>query len=168
MKEPLILVMDVDYRDGNIGVAAGVRFIGWDADTALNQSVVVCHDIAPYVPGAFYQRELPCLLKVLNSWEKPDFIVVDGYVWTGEGKMGLGAHLAIETTAEVIGVAKTQYAGAPSCEVLRGESIKPLYVTAGSIDADQAGAYIKQMHGHHRLPTMMKLVDRICRDHRIV
>lgn len=167
-KEPLILAIDVDYRDNAIAVASGIYFIDWDANIILKQITVVCENIAPYVPGKFYQRELPCLLEVLHTWEKPDYIIIDGYVWTGDREMGLGAHLAAETTSEVIGVAKTKYKGAPSCKVIRGIGTKPLYVTASSIDRNIAGSYIENMRGPNRLPTMLKLVDRICRNHIVI
>ena len=59
-----IACVDVDYR-GNIAVAAGLWFCGWSAGTADRQEVAVIQGVAPYQPGEFYRRELPCLLDVL-------------------------------------------------------------------------------------------------------
>jgi len=65
----------------------------------------------------------------------------------------------------VIGIAKTEFAGAVhAVPVLRGISQRPLYVTAAGIDPRQAAARILAMAGPHRLPTMLKRVDRLCRD----
>jgi deoxyribonuclease V len=39
-----------------------------------------------------------------------------------------------------------------------------LYVTAVGIDPRAAASNVRGMHGKHRLPTMIKRVDRLCRD----
>lgn len=97
----------------------------------------------------------------------PDAVIVDGYVTLGaDAKPGLGAHLytALNTRVAVIGVAKTRFEGTPAdAEVLRGTSRHPLFVTAAGMDASAARARVKAMHGPHRLPTMLRRVDRLCR-----
>src|SRR5215510_7208876 len=88
----LISAVDVDYR-GSVAVAAGVWFRGWSASEAEVEAVTTCREVAPYQPGALYLRELPCLLAVLARGPTADVVVVDGYVWLGPGRAGLGAHL---------------------------------------------------------------------------
>lgn len=51
--------------------------------------MTTCREIAPYQPGEFYRRELPCLLAVLACGPVAEVIVVDGYVWLGPERAGL-------------------------------------------------------------------------------
>jgi deoxyribonuclease V len=168
----VIVALDVDYReraaprDSDV-VAAAVAFAAW-TDAATHAEVIVTSDAAPaaYVPGAFYQRELPHLLGVLALVPPPvDAIVVDGYVWLEPDKPGLGARLyeALDKATPVIGVAKTKYASATAVEVLRGDSARPLYITAAGIDATEAAAHVAAMAGPHRIPTLLRRVDQLCR-----
>jgi deoxyribonuclease V len=48
--------------------------------------------------------------------------------------------------------------------VFRSDSNRPLFVTAIGVDESEARGCIKKMHGDHRLPTILKAVDRLCRD----
>ena len=63
----------------------------------------------------------------------------------------------------VIGVAKNRYAGTKAEEVLRGKSRNPLFVTSAGISPVKAAGRIKHMHGEHRIPTLLKLADRLAR-----
>jgi len=81
----LIAALDVDYRDP-IAVAAGVWFRGWSAATSEREAVAVFNEVADYRRGEFYRRELPCLLAVLAKGPEPRVVVIDGYVWLGEGR----------------------------------------------------------------------------------
>jgi deoxyribonuclease V len=162
----VIVCVDVDYREAEV-VAAAVGFARWTDERALAE-VVVTSDAppAPYEPGRFYRRELPHLVGVLALIPPPlDAVVVDGYVWLGEGNAGLGAHLhaVLGGATAVIGVAKTAYAGADAIEVVRGTSTRPLYVTAVGIDANEAAEHVRTMHGEHRIPTLLRRVDQLCR-----
>jgi deoxyribonuclease V len=47
--------------------------------------------------------------------------------------------------------------------VFRGGSGSPLFVTAVGVDAAEAVRDIKRMHGAHRVPTLLRLVDRLAR-----
>ena len=99
--------------------------------------------------------------------ESPAAIVVDGYVWLdGGGRKGLGHHLydALQQSVPVIGVAKTEFAGASQAvEICRGSSARPLFVTAVGIEPDIAADYIRRMHGNSRIPTLLKRVDTLSR-----
>ena len=65
----------------------------------------------------------------------------------------------------VIGVAKTSFHDNDAAiEVARGASARPLYVTAEGIDVTRAADDVRRMHGAHRIPTILKRVDRLARD----
>lgn len=155
--------MDVDYR-GRGAVAAGVWFRGWSASVGEFESAVRVAEVADYEPGAFYRRELPCLLRVLAGGPRPDVVVVDGYVWLADRVAGLGGHLHAAIGGVVVGVAKTKFAGCTSAvPVCRGGSRSPLYVTATGASATEAAAWVAGMHGPYRVPTLLKRVDTLAR-----
>lgn len=154
--------MDVDYRDRE-AVAAALWFRGWAALEAEHQAVKRLAGVAEYQPGAFYRRELPCLLGVLELGPPPDVIVVDGYVSLGGGAAGLGGHLHAAIGGIVVGVAKTRYESAEAIAVCRGESKSPLFVTSAGVEPEIAAGWVASMHGLYRIPTMLKRVDAIAR-----
>lgn len=162
-----IAITDVDYRADH-AQAACVVADAWDAAAAVERRVTRVEPVAPYEPGAFFKRELPCLLAVLRTLDAPvDLVVVDGYVWLdAHERKGLGAHLheALERRIPIVGVAKTSFAGSAfAVEVRRGESDNPLYVTAVGLDAEAAAHQVARMHGAHRVPTLLREVDRLAR-----
>ena len=163
----MILATDVDYRE-DLAVAAGVIFENWSSEKAFTTKTVNVTEFGDYVPGQFYKRELPCISALLEAIETPiSCIVVDGFVTLGADKRpGLGYHLweKLERKTPIIGVAKNSFQNTRSeSEVFRGISKKPLYVTAVGLDLSDAINGIESMHGEHRLPTMLKLVDSVCR-----
>jgi deoxyribonuclease V len=160
-----IFATDVGYS-GEYALAAGVMFDRWQDFTPTNQLKITIYDIAEYEPGSFYKRELPCLLKLLDELNSlPEYIIVDGYVYLdGIQQAGLGKHLydAIEGKSIVIGVAKTRFKDiSDEFEVFRSNSQRPLYVTAIGISNEAAKSLIEKMHGQYRIPTMLKIVDRL-------
>lgn len=161
----MLACIDVDYRLRG-AVAACVLFRDWgDADSA-EEHVQSIAQVEPYQPGQFYRRELPCLLCVLAAVSEPlETIIIDGYVWLGEEKPGLGAHLyeALAHRVPVIGVAKSRFAGAAGEAVLRSGSRRPLYVSAAGLDPATAARLIHSMHGTYRIPTLLRRVDQLCR-----
>lgn len=162
-----ILATDVHYTEPG-AVAAGMLFNDWRAATPSRTVTSHFDTVEAYEPGAFYRRELPCLLGLLRKHAlQPDVIIVDGHVFLDDaGRPGLGKHLfdALDGRVPVIGVAKTAFAGMDArFEVLRGDSLRPLYVTAIGLPLEEAQAHVRAMHGAHRLPTLLKQVDRTCR-----
>lgn len=157
--------VDVDYRPAP--VAACVLFEDWTDARPADERVVRLEHAEPYVPGEFYRRELPALLRVLEGLPPLEAVVVDGYVWLGEDRAGLGAHLyeALGRTVPVIGVAKTVFraAEAVTAPVLHGDSQRPLLVTAVGVPLPIAAENIQRMHGPYRIPTLLKRVDALCR-----
>jgi deoxyribonuclease V len=144
-----IAITDVAYFD-DVAFAACVLADRWEAQFPADSRVILRTPVEEYVPGAFWQRELPCLLAVLDGM-KPDVVVVDGYVWLDDaGRMGLGAHLH-------------ERLGLHARHVMRGNSRKPLYVTSVGMGLDEAAAAVLSMHGPHRLPTLVTLADHLAR-----
>ena len=161
------MAVDVAY-EATRALSAGVTFTGWDDATPTGEFTTWVSPVAPYVPGEFYRRELPCILALLPLLPtQPEVIIVDGYVQLGtERRAGLGQHLyvALAGAIPIIGVAKKAFQGTPtSAELYRGGSARPLYITAIGLDADIAKERIATMHGDHRLPTLLKRVDQLCR-----
>lgn len=163
----MILAIDVDYRDSE-AVAVGICFKDWRDKQAFHSYRSVISKFEDYEPGSFYRRELPCILHLLKEHHlSPDTIVIDGFVYLGdESRPALGMHLynALEGKVPVIGVAKSPFKGTtPDTELLRGNSSKPLYITAAGMDIATAKACILSMHGKHRIPALLKQADRECR-----
>lgn len=91
-------------------------------------------------------------------------IVVDGFVYLDDHhKLGLGGHLyrALSEQIPIIGVAKSNFATIVEGKktVYRGDSKKPLYVTAIGVDLDVAAGYIQNMVGSFRMPNLLKHLD---------
>lgn len=166
-----IAILDVAYSETE-AQAACVVTEDWTSASPIASYVQNIATVLPYEPGQFYRRELPCLLAVLGLLPtEPSFLVIDGYVWLADAdRPGLGAHLheALGHRIPVIGIAKSAFIGVENspavAPVLRGKSINPLYVTAIGIDLDQAARNVKGMHGSHRIPDLLKAVDRLSRD----
>lgn len=158
-----IAAVDVDYRADH-ALAACVVFADWaDAEPAVTHTVRVS-PVADYESGQFYKRELPCLLAALQQVELPlRAVVVDGFVTLSGGKKGLGAYLQDAIETPVIGVAKNPFRGADAVPLLRGDSKKPLWIGATGIETSAAVAAIAAMHGPYRFPTLLRLVDQLCR-----
>lgn len=158
--------VDVGYG-GQQAVSACLLFDQWTSAQPSQALVRTFSPIAPYVPGQFYRRELPCLLATLSQVARTfDTVVVDGYVWLGEGlRPGLGAYLfeALGGQVAVIGVAKTVFRGTLAIEVQRGQSKRPLYVTAVGMKPETAAQHIAGMHGPYRVPTLLREVDQLSR-----
>lgn len=163
----MIIAIDVHYFQDK-AVAAGVIFEDWSAKSASEIVKVEVANVAPYESGAFYKRELPCILKLLGSVSPfIGCVIVDGFVYLGPNKKdGLGMHLyrALDQSIPIVGVAKNSFSDTPkSDEVYRGKSQKPLWVTAVGMDVKRAQSCIHGMHGDHRIPFLLKLVDQACR-----
>ncbi|MGI4869805.1 MAG: endonuclease V [Janthinobacterium lividum] len=163
----MLLALDVAYT-ADEGHAVALAFADWLAAVPTATYTATVAPIADYEPGAFYLRELPCLLAVLAQVDlaEVDCIIVDGYVTLGdEARPGLGQHLyeALGSRVPVVGVAKTPFAGvAPQvAPVLRGQSQNPLYVTSVGLPLAEAAAGVAAMHGDYRFPALLKQLDEL-------
>jgi deoxyribonuclease V len=163
----LIAILDVAYTDD----AAGVGCVLAETWAAPSPSAELAKHVPgapqPYEPGNFYKRELPLLLAAIQDLEvEPVVFVIDGYVWLGPDKPGLGARLFehLGSCAAVIGVAKSAFSHDMwSAVVHRGQSRRPLLVTSAGIGTAEAAALVSGMHGEHRIPTLLQRADRLAR-----
>ncbi|MEM6927194.1 MAG: endonuclease V [Myxococcota bacterium] len=164
----MLVATDVRYDEATrTGRAAAVAFTGWTDAAPSREWVADVTAIADYEPGSFYRRELPCLMELLaHVHDALETVIVDGHVWLGEARPGLGHHLyeALEQRVAVVGVAKSRFVGGYATEVLRGDTTRPLYVTSVGLPVVEAAARVKSMHGPYRLPTLLKRVDTLTRE----
>jgi deoxyribonuclease V len=161
----MILALDVHYRTDTTKSVC-IAFHDWADEMPLRVHAIFIGDVAQYEPGAFYKRELPCLLAVLRDFDLGEVsaIVIDGYVVLDDnGKPGLGTYLydALDRKIPVIGVAKTRFFSNTQlvAEIKRGESNNPLFVTSTGMPLTEAADHITAMAGPYRIPTLLKLLD---------
>ena len=165
------LALDVYYGDAFVrGACVGFQRPE-DAQPAFVIVEVFTGPAASSAPAGLIQtRELPYLERLVAAAMKrgsvPETILIDGYVWLGEGRPGLGhsLHEALGGRIPVIGVAKTRFQRAPAVEVRRGASASPLFVTAVGLAQERAENFVRSMHGPHRIPTLLGCVDRASRE----
>lgn len=161
----MILAFDTYYFD-NKAKTVGIAFREWGAVQPEQVYSETLEDIAEYEPGAFYKRELPCIVSLLKQvdFQTIELIIVDGFVYLDDqGRLGLGGRLyeTLGQSIPVIGVAKTNFASIENNKrkLLRGQSGNPLYITAIGIDVDEAAAHINTMSGEYRIPALLKQLD---------
>ncbi|MFP9117924.1 endonuclease V [Flavobacterium sp. RNTU_13] len=165
----MILAIDVYYYD-NQAKAVGVLF-EWE-DAAPRQTIIAfVDDVAEYIPGEFYKRELPCIKALLQKTGTDflDAVIVDGHIYTdNNGSYGLGGKTfeLLGKRIPVIGIAKTGFHTNKDTviEVHRGESKNPLYVSAIGIDTLFAADKIRNMQGPYRIPDILKTLDMVTKD----
>lgn len=148
-----------------------IAFEQWDSKTEsfiYSENTEINSD---YESGAFYKRELPCILSLLKKIDLKDgdFIIVDGYVTLdNNGKIGLGGYLyeSLNKKYPVIGIAKNEFASEDNMRktIFRGESKTPLFLTAVGIDTDDIKIKVENMYGAYRIPTLLKKLDQLTRE----
>ncbi|AYL94657.1 endonuclease V [Mucilaginibacter celer] len=160
----MLLAVDVYYIEDR-AKAVGVLF-NWDDEQPHQIITEYFTGIEEYIPGEFYRRELPCILKLLKQVDLNilEGVIVDGYVYvSNQGDFGLGGKLyeALNKQVPIIGVAKTSFMANKETvvEIHRGESNNPLHVSAIGTDIDEAAQNIKTMKGPYRMPAILKLMD---------
>jgi len=164
----MIACFDVHYED-DCATAAAILFEDWQDSEPNEELTIRCTDVQGYQPGSFYPRELKPLRKILAQInDQVNCFVIDAYCHLSQqGAPGLGAYFyeLLPEDSVVIGVAKNRFRDTKhAIEVMRGESQKPLFVTAIGKEYSVAAQCIESMAGDFRIPTMLKAVDRLCRD----
>ena len=163
----MYLALDVHYKN-NYAKSVGITFLTTNDETPQETIIERLEEIAPYQPGQFYKRELPCLLQVISKVNLNDLeaILVDGHVFVdNNGQFGLGGYLydALDRKVPIIGIAKRAFHANKDTviEVCRGTSNNPLHISAIGMEVIKAAQFIKEMHGNHRHPTLLKILDGI-------
>lgn len=162
----MIAAVDVNYLDEAMAVAAAVIINDFADTVPLAQYSTRVTEFGEYVPGKFYQRELPCIVAVLDKViENLHVIIIDGFVMLGDGP-GLGYHLwqHLGRQAAIIGVAKSPFPGATPITIYRGQSRRPLYITALGMDPEIAAENIIRMAGSNRIPDLLRQADRLAKE----
>ncbi len=161
----MIVAIDVHYRAEKAKVV-GLLFENWQSKSPIDTYVIEMSKVAPYEPGSFYKRELPCILKILELIDLTAIkaIIVDGYVYLSDDfRPGLGYYLYQELSERIpiIGLAKRSFQNNIKnvVEILRGTSKNPLYITSVGIEVSTAAAHIQEMHGSFRMPTLLQILD---------
>jgi len=157
--------VDVCYLRSGGARAAMIIASGAGFAQVLAERTACVPEVAPYRPGQFFLRELPPLRAVLATAGTLRLVVIDGYAdLDPAGRAGLGAHVHDEYAVPVIGVAKTFFRTAThAVPVLRGNSGRPLFVTAAGIPLRKAAAIVADMAGPHRLPDVLRRADALAR-----
>jgi len=166
----MILAFDSYYYE-NKAKTVCLEFENWTDSNPTNIYTEILEDVEPYESGAFYKRELPCIISLLKKVkiELPAVIIVDSFVVLDDsGKKGLGAYLYdhLDKQIPIIGVAKTNFAQNKfnKKEILRGTSLKPLFITALGVDLKDAAEKIAKMDGQYRMPTLLQKLDTITKN----
>ncbi|MCD0470896.1 endonuclease V [Flavobacterium sp. JAS] len=166
----MILAFDTYYFDGKAKTVC-LEFTEWNQSENFKVHTEIIDNVEEYIPGEFYKRELPCILSLLNKMDLTNLevIIVDGFVYLDdEKKYGLGGHLyeKLNKKTPIIGVAKTNFASIEKDKksLIRGESVKPLYVTAIGIELEDAFQKVESMAGEFRMPTLLREMDRLTKE----
>lgn len=165
----MIIIIDVDYceRSGK-GHAAGILCNTPLDDQPVKTITAIVYQIEDYLPGQFYRRELKCIDEVLKQTDisQLDMIIVDGYADFGTDKASLGTCVYEKYHVPVIGIAKNPFKGCvlDNIVVFRGNSRKPLFVTCKGMELENAKEIVRNMAGNHRIPLLIKEVDKSARD----
>lgn len=165
---PSFAAVDVHYPASGGAQAALVVADDLEFSKIRTEKTAFVPEVAPYVPGQFYQRELPPVRAVLAGVAELSLLVIDGYVdLAPDGRPGLGAHVHAEFHVPVIGVGKTPFASAThAVRVVRGQATRPLYVTAAGIAVADVAVIVQQMSGNFRMPDALRRVDSLARGNR--
>ncbi|WP_294285612.1 endonuclease V [uncultured Chryseobacterium sp.] len=165
----MIYAFDTYYYEDYANTVC-LAFKDWNSEqesAIFSEKTAITSD---YESGAFYKRELPCILNLLDkiNLQPGDLIIVDGYVTLDEdGKNGLGGYLyeSLGQKYPVIGIAKNGFnSNDPQRRTIyRGESKTPLFLTAKGIDVDAVRPEVERMHGNFRIPTLLKKLDQLTR-----
>jgi deoxyribonuclease V len=162
----MLVAVDVCYTHVTAHAAA-VVFADWYASEPFAQYTLRVPVAQGYVPGRFYRRELGPLAAVLEQVRQPlECVIVDGYATFGPDRPALGQYLfdRLGGKVAVVGVAKRKFHPAQGdIAVVRGSSRRPLYITSIGIPVETAAQAVARMHGRNRIPTLLKLADRLSR-----
>lgn len=171
-KDNLFAALDCHYEGERVRTAC-LLVADVQAPTINRFLIRETQQVVDYLSGQFFRRELGPLLDCLEAFVEtsghPEVIFVDAHVDLGAKGPGLGRHLfeALEERSAVIGVAKNPYNidGRPvNVPVLRGQSRRPLFVSAAGIPIENAVDIISKMPGPHRIPTLLRMADQFARN----
>ncbi len=167
----MIACLDV-YYSGDTANAAAIVFSDWQSDSPVSKYTALVRGIAEYEAGRFYLRELEPLRAVISKIAEPiHTYLIDAYCHLSDDHApGLGSYLfeSLDQKATIVGVAKNRYRDSKhAVELLRGRSIRPLFVTSIGIPYDTAARHVASMIGQDRIPVLIRAADRLSREPRL-
>ena len=106
----MIYAFDTYYYEDYANTVC-IAFADWSSEKEVEIFTEQTSVPSGYESGAFYKRELPCIVSLLDKivLRPGDIIIVDGYVTLdNEGKIGLGGYLyeVLKEQFPVVGIAK--------------------------------------------------------------
>ncbi|MEM6686709.1 MAG: endonuclease V, partial [Bacteroidota bacterium] len=77
----MIAAIDIHYKENYAKAVCAI--FDWSDATPKQVHTTIIDEVAPYVSGEFYKRELPCILKVLEEvlLDTLEAIIIDGHVF---------------------------------------------------------------------------------------
>lgn len=166
----MIIAIDVKYNEIEKSAKAVGLLFNWEDEKEVKVITKSINEINQYKSGEFYNRELPCIKVIVESFHPDEIetIIVDGHVYIDNNRRyGLGGYVYEEYKQRipVIGVAKTPFFKNKETvkEIYRGKSKNPLYVSSIGINLEYASKKIQEMAGDYRIPTILRKVDGLTR-----
>lgn len=160
------IILDVYYLEDKKIANGAMLFI--KDNKIVSEHTLAFEGVEEYVPKEFYKRELKVLIKLMSAIEISEdmLIIIDGYVYVkNDYHPGLGYYLYehLQRKCPIIGVAKSYLSETELvCKPIhRGNSTRPLYVSAVGMDLSEAAYLIQKMEGEYRIPTFLKRVDEL-------
>ena len=191
LRKPITTVAGADVSLERFGTElyAGIVLLSYPSLEQLDYAVAKTDAAFPYVPGLLSFREIPGLLLALFKLaHKPDLIVVDGQGIAHPRRLGIAAHLGLETDIATIGCAKSKLYGEfevphalgdatpikdPKSGELLGYALKskersnPLIISPGNaISADQSLEVVRSCLRGYRLPEPTRLAHMLVNEFR--
>ncbi|MEJ2361304.1 MAG: deoxyribonuclease V [Gammaproteobacteria bacterium] len=175
--------VDVGFEDKGRITRAAIAVLTFPELELADSSLARTQTTFPYVPGYLSFRELPAVLKALETLRIiPDLFLCDGQGIAHPRRFGIACHLGVLTDIPSIGVGKSRLTGhyeEPGQEkgcysiltdkgeeigvVLRNrDSTKPLFISPGH-RVSQAGAmaWVLKCTTRYRLPETTRHAHRL-------
>lgn len=175
--------VDVGFQDeGKISQGA-IAILSFPELKLVETQIASIPTAFPYIPGFLSFREIPVILKVLETIKIiPDLILCDGQGLAHPCRFGLACHLGVILDIPTIGVAKTRFIGdhkevesekgnyQPLIDqgemvgvVLRSRTnVKPIYVSIGhKISLPTAIDFVLKCTTKYRLPETTRYADHL-------
>lgn len=161
----MIVATAVHYWDsdeeGTCARASAVSFDEWTSAKHRAVHSVQFTNVAPYVHGELYRRELPILKALLVDYvDRADVFIIRGYATLPERK-ALGERLYATLGVPVVGVSPRKFED-ESCSVpvSRVGGTGQLFVTSCGCPLTEATTGLMLMPGASKLPAMLDLAEK--------
>jgi deoxyribonuclease V len=182
----IIAGIDVALPQRGSLTRAAVVLLTYPNLTLIETAIAEIPTQFPYIPGFLSFREIPAILKALESLQnQPDLIFCDGQGLAHPRRFGIACHLGVLLDKPTIGVAKSRLIGTHSAvslekgewvplwehqerlgAVLRSRTkVKPLYISPGHrISIETAMDYVQKTLTRYRLPEPTRLADKLSKN----